>query len=34
MPAQIAVWTIGHWTRPEEIFVGLLDGEGIYPAAT
>jgi uncharacterized protein (DUF488 family) len=23
------VWTIGHWTCPEEVFIGLLHAEGI-----
>jgi uncharacterized protein (DUF488 family) len=29
MRAQVSVWTIGHWTCPEETFVRLLGGERI-----
>jgi uncharacterized protein (DUF488 family) len=29
MGAQTTVWTIGHWTCPEETFLGLLRGEQI-----
>ena len=29
MSTESAVWTIGHWTCPEETFVGLLRGERI-----
>jgi uncharacterized protein (DUF488 family) len=29
MHTQATVWTIGHWTCPEDTFVGLLRGEQI-----